>query len=103
MFGPSRIAWLDELRSGMGIFRKSHRESATPLEDAAEDEAASPHFRAAPDLTGSGFSSMLNGATETVDNADDPLSRKRHRAEANPEDDYAETELINEERRSEEY
>jgi hypothetical protein len=31
------------------------------------------------------------------------LSRKRHRAEANLEDDYAETQLINEERRREEY
>ena len=47
---------------------------------------------------------MLNGAGLVGDNAEgDPLSRKRHRAEANPEDDYAESQLINEERRQEEY
>jgi len=90
----------------MGIFRRKLRESATPLEDIAEDEAATPKrgFRGVPDLTGDSSSAMLNGAGLVGDNAEgDPLSRKRHRAEANPEDDYAESQLINEERRQEEY
>jgi hypothetical protein len=47
---------------------------------------------------------MLNDAAQMVDNAEDgSIGRKRHRAEADLEDDSAETQLINEERRSEEY
>ena len=90
----------------MGIFHRKRRESATPLEDFAEDDASSPHhvFRGTPDLAGSGSSAMLNDAAQMVDNAEDgSIGRKRHRAEADLEDDSAETQLINEERRSEEY
>jgi hypothetical protein len=90
----------------MGIFRRKHRESATPPEDVAEDEAATPHrgFRGVPDMTGSGFSALGGSAVEISDNAEgDPISRQRNRAEANPEDDQAETQLIDEERRREEY
>jgi hypothetical protein len=90
----------------MGIFRKKHRESATPLEDVAEDDAATPGhgFRGAPNLTGAGLNAAFDGAAEMERNPEsDPLSRKRHRAEANLEDDYAETQLINEERPREEY
>jgi hypothetical protein len=47
---------------------------------------------------------MLNDAAQMVDNGDgNAVSRMRRRAEANLEDDSAETQLINEERRQEEY
>jgi hypothetical protein len=101
-----RVGKLHQVPSIMGIFHRKHRESATPLEDAAEDEASSPHhvFRGTPDLAGSGSSAMLNDAAQMVDSGDgNAVSRKRHRAEANLEDDSAETQLINEERRQEEY
>jgi hypothetical protein len=101
-----RVEKIHRVPSVMGIFHRKHRESATPLEDAAEDNASSsPHvFRGAPDLAGAGSSAMLNDAAQMVDNGDgDAVSRKRHRADANLEDDSAESQLINEERRQEEY
>lgn len=76
------------------------------MEDVAEDEGATPHrgFRGVPDMTGAGFSTLSDGAMEISDNAEgDPISRKRNRAEADPEDDTAEALLIDEERRREEY
>jgi hypothetical protein len=55
-------------------------------------------------MTGAGFSTLSDGAMEISDNAEgDPISRKRNRAEADPEDDTAEALLIDEERRREEY
>ncbi len=91
-----------EVPSVMGFFRKKHRESAMPLEDVAEDEGATPHrgFKGFPNLTGSSpvpESIALMGADT------DPLSRKRNRAEADPEDDSAESQLIDEERHREQY
>jgi hypothetical protein len=90
----------------MGLFRRRHRESATPVEDAAEGEVASPHqvFQGTPNLTGSGSSSILGEAAILgVAPQSDPISRERNRADADLEDDGAETQLINEERHREEY
>lgn len=56
-------------------------------------------------MTGAGSSRLLgDGTMEISDNAEgDPLSRQRNRAEANLEDDNAETQLIEDERRREEH
>jgi hypothetical protein len=85
----------------MAIFRRKRRKSATPYEDDGElSSAKSRELRGAPDLSGAGFSGVLNAAVEVNRKTDDdPLSRRRNRAEANPEDDNAEAQLIEEERR----
>ena len=86
----------------MGFFRKRHRESATPLEDAAEDDGAKPHrgFQGFPNFIDS---SRLPDGVALMGAETDPTSRKRNRAEADPEDDSAESQLVDEERRHEEY
>ena len=65
----------------MGLFHRKRRDSATPLEDIAEDDVASSR---------GGFRG-------------DPISRQEARVEADHEDDSAEEQLIDEERRREEY
>ena len=48
----SPIVGMREVPSVMGFFRKKHRESASRLEDVAEDEGATPHrgFKGFPNL-----------------------------------------------------
>ena len=86
----------------MGIFRKRHRESADPSEDVAEEDGATPHrgSQGFPTFT---ESSRLSDDAGLIGDEADPLSRKRNRADADPEDDTAESQLIDEERRREEY
>lgn len=69
----------------MRLFRKSKRESASLLEDSAENHEAESRGGA---VTKAGRFLRL-----------DSLSTKRLRVSADVEDDGAETELINEERR----
>jgi hypothetical protein len=86
----------------MGFFRKKHRESADPSEDVAEEDGATPHRGSQGFPTFTESSRLPDGAGLMGDEAD-PLSRKRNRADADPEDDTAESQLIDEERRREEY
>jgi hypothetical protein len=86
----------------MGFFRKKHRESADPSEDAAEEDGATPHrgSQSFPTFT---ESSRLPDGVGLMGAETDPLSRNRNRADADPENDAAESLLIDEERRREEY
>jgi hypothetical protein len=82
----------------MGLFRRSTRGrvSANPLEDAAE-------FRET--TTSSGRSRMVKlfySFSGKSNSMTDPISIQRLRASADPEDDGAESELLDEERHHEE-
>jgi hypothetical protein len=80
----------------MGLFRKSAqgRVSANPLEDAAEISETT---------TRSGRSRVAKMFSYGEPNSmADPISVRRLRASANPEDDGAETQLLDEERHREE-
>ncbi len=80
----------------MGLFRRSSpgRLSADPLEDAAELNQTTT--RSGRSWTAKMF--FLGKASST----DEPISIRLLRASANPEDDGAETQLLNEERHHDE-
>jgi hypothetical protein len=79
----------------MGLFRRSPgRGSADPLEDAAE-------LKQTTTVSGRSWAAKMFFLGK-ASSMDEPLSIRQIRASANPEDDGAETQLLDEERHHDE-
>jgi hypothetical protein len=74
----------------MGLFRRKKRREAEPLEESVELRETLP-------------SPLDPGALTLVRPADKEIATEELRAEANPEDDGARTQMIENERRREEH